>query len=96
MLIAETFALLEATMIANYHTHTPRCMHATGAEEEYVRCAIEAGYQILGFADHTPYPFTNGYVSHFRMSVAALSEYAEICSKISAASSYSGPDCAFS
>ena len=62
-------------MIANYHTHTPRCMHATGTEEEYVRCAIAAGYQILGFADHTPYPFTNGYVSHFRMSVAQLEDY---------------------
>ena len=62
-------------MIANYHTHTPRCHHAIGREEEYVRCAIDAGLQILGFADHTPYPFPDGYVSSFRMSVAQLEDY---------------------
>ncbi|MBQ2657853.1 MAG: histidinol-phosphatase [Erysipelotrichaceae bacterium] len=39
----------------NYHTHTARCGHATGTDEEYVHCAIEAGYQILGFSDHAPY-----------------------------------------
>ena len=25
----------------NYHTHTPRCNHAVGSEEEYVEKAIE-------------------------------------------------------
>ena len=44
-----------ADMKFNYHTHTARCGHATGTDEEYVRCAIEAGYQILGFSDHAPY-----------------------------------------
>ena len=63
-------------MIANYHTHTPRCNHAVGTEEEYVRCAIEAGLQILGFSDHTPYPFTNGYRSRIRMGVEEFPEYA--------------------
>ena len=47
-------------MIANLHTHTPRCRHASGTEEEYVRCALDAGLQTLGFSDHTPYPFPNG------------------------------------
>jgi histidinol-phosphatase (PHP family) len=64
-------------MIANYHTHTPRCGHATGTEDAYVRCALEAGLQLLGFSDHTPYPFPQGHHSHFRMRVAALCEYAE-------------------
>lgn len=64
-------------MIANYHTHTPRCMHASGTEEAYVRRAIEAGLQILGFADHTPYPFPDGYVSCFRMLPQELPDYAD-------------------
>lgn len=63
-------------MIANYHTHTPRCKHAVGAEEEYIRCAIDAGFQILGFSDHTPYPFPEGYVSGIRMGVSELEDYA--------------------
>ena len=39
----------------NYHTHTYRCKHATGSDEEYVLAAIEAGYKTLGFSDHAPY-----------------------------------------
>ena len=63
-------------MLHNYHTHTPRCNHANGTEEEYVRCAIDAGLQTLGFSDHTPYPFPKGYTSTFRMGVAELPDYA--------------------
>ena len=62
-------------MIANYHTHTARCHHAGGTEEEYVRCALEAGMQTLGFSDHTPYPFPNGYYSTFRMFPDELKDY---------------------
>ena len=64
-------------MINNYHTHTPRCKHAQGTEEAYVRCALEAGLQTLGFSDHTPYPFPGGYVSGFRMGVEELPGYAD-------------------
>ena len=39
----------------NYHTHTYRCKHAKGTDEEYVLKAIEAGYTVLGFSDHAPY-----------------------------------------
>jgi hypothetical protein len=62
-------------MIANFHTHTPRCCHASGTEEEYVRCALNAGLQTLGFSDHTPYPFPNGYYSTFRMFPDELPGY---------------------
>lgn len=62
-------------MIHNYHTHTPRCRHAVGTEDEYVRCALEAGIQTLGFSDHTPYPFPNGYYSTFRMFPEELKDY---------------------
>lgn len=63
-------------MIANYHTHTPRCHHAWGQEEAYVHSAIAAGQKILGFSDHTPYPFPQGYVSSFRMLPEELDDYA--------------------
>lgn len=62
-------------MIANYHTHTSRCRHATGSEEEYVRCAIDRGINILGFSDHTPYCFPEGYYSHMRMYPNELTDY---------------------
>lgn len=39
----------------NYHTHTFRCGHAVGTDEEYVLSAINAGYKILGFSDHIQY-----------------------------------------
>jgi histidinol-phosphatase (PHP family) len=44
-------------MKINYHTHTTRCHHAAGTEREYVEAAIANGIKVLGFADHTPYPF---------------------------------------
>ena len=34
-------------MKTNYHTHTTRCMHATGDDEDYVLSAIKGGYRIL-------------------------------------------------
>lgn len=39
----------------NYHTHTYRCGHATGNEEEYVKNALAAGFQTLGFSEHLGY-----------------------------------------
>ena len=54
-------------MIANYHTHTPRCNHAEGSELEYVEAAIEGGLQILGFSDHTPQFFPGEHYSRMRM-----------------------------
>ena len=62
-------------MIANYHTHTPRCNHAWGTEEEYVENALKAGLRILGFSDHSPYVFPGEYYSHFRMRPSLLAEY---------------------
>ena len=39
----------------NYHTHTFRCGHANGSDEDYILSAIKAGYRTLGFSDHVPY-----------------------------------------
>lgn len=65
-------------MIANYHTHTWRCNHATGREEDYVNRAIEGGLQIMGFSDHTPYWFHSDYYSHFRMFPDRLEDYCTV------------------
>lgn len=64
-------------MIANYHTHTPRCRHAQGAEEEYVRNAISRGLKIFGFSDHTPQFFPGDYYSFMRMYPDQLDDYCE-------------------
>lgn len=62
-------------MKANYHTHTTRCKHAHGRDEEYVLAAIEGGFDVLGFSDHAPWPFASGYVSGTRMACDQLPEY---------------------
>lgn len=54
-------------MKTNYHTHTTRCMHATGNDEDYVLSAIKGGYRILGFSDHTPWKYRTDYVADMRM-----------------------------
>ena len=43
-------------MLTNYHTHTARCGHAEGTEEEYILTALRCGFKVLGFSDHTPGP----------------------------------------
>lgn len=43
-------------MKANYHTHTERCLHAQGTENDYIMSAIRSGVDILGFSDHAPFP----------------------------------------
>lgn len=59
----------------NYHTHTSRCFHAKGTDEEYVLAAIEAGFDEIGFADHTPWKFDSDFVSHMRMHESELGNY---------------------
>ena len=44
-----------------FHTHTSRCGHAKGSDEEYVISAIEHGLTRLGFSDHIMIP---GIVQH--------------------------------
>ena len=63
-------------MLANYHTHTKRCQHASGEDREYVEAAIEAGLKILGFADHCPwvYPDKN-FVSGIRLAPKEVDGY---------------------
>lgn len=62
-------------MKANYHTHTFRCHHGYGCEWEYVENAIAGGVELLGFADHAPWPFPNGHQSRMRMLPEDLPDY---------------------
>jgi len=62
-------------MRVNLHTHTWRCNHAKGMEEEYISAAIDQGFDILGFADHTPQFFPGEYYSGFRMRPELLQNY---------------------
>ncbi len=67
-------------MYANYHTHTFRCGHATGTEEEYIKYAIDGGIKILGFSDHAPYKFPDGFQSDWRVQENDAEEYFETLS----------------
>lgn len=60
-------------MDANYHTHTYRCGHATGSDDQYVRAAISAGFKILGFSDHVP--FAGIHKPNDRMDIDQITEY---------------------
>lgn len=72
----------------NLHTHTARCHHALGTDEEYVLAAIQAGYTKLGFSDHTPFPYIDGYVNCDKMTMDELEGY--ISSVLSLREKYRG------
>ena len=64
----------------NYHTHTKRCGHASGTDEDYVKAAIQAGYSILGFSDHAPYK--NVPLDWARMSYDKLFDYIQSVNRL--------------
>lgn len=59
-------------MRVNYHTHTYRCKHAGGTEEDYTLAAIENDVKILGFSDHGPFPNVD---YGLRMEYSELTDY---------------------
>lgn len=60
-------------LTSNYHTHTKRCGHAIGEDQEYVEEAIACKYQILGFSDHIMLP--NVKEEHIRGDYSLLDDY---------------------
>lgn len=51
-----------------------RCGHASGTDESYIRAALSAGFDELGFSDHVPWP--SGYVNPtVRMTMGQLDGY---------------------
>ncbi len=69
-------------MLANYHTHTPRCNHAKGSEREFIEKAIKEGFKVLGFSDHSPQPFEEEFYSWIRMRMSELPDYTETLVKL--------------
>lgn len=61
----------------NLHTHTVRCGHATGSEREYIERAIACGIKEMGFSDHIPFCFPDGYESYYRIPLAQVENYFE-------------------
>ena len=59
----------------NYHTHTYRCGHASGTEEEYIKRAIECGIKYMGFSDHAPLKFADGHEPNFRVPTSKVEDY---------------------
>lgn len=64
-------------MKTNYHTHTTRCNHAFGSDEEYVLSAIRGGFDELGFSDHTPWNYAPSTYqgNNIRMRLSAFDDY---------------------
>ena len=61
----------------NYHTHTFRCNHCEGTEEQMIRAAIKAGMTELGFSDHMPWPTIDGETQRIRMSPNDIQDYVD-------------------
>ncbi|MBE7016024.1 MAG: 5-formyltetrahydrofolate cyclo-ligase [Ruminococcaceae bacterium] len=62
-------------MRANYHTHTYLCHHAIDTPREYVLEAIKNGLEILGFSDHNPCPFSNGFSASYKIDLCDTEKY---------------------
>lgn len=71
-------------ILANYHTHTTRCQHADGTEEEYIHAALAQGYQVLGFSDHTPWNYyaMSPKARRIRMDALELPDYVSTLSAL--------------
>lgn len=69
-------------MIANYHTHTYRCHHATGTERKYIEIAVKNGIKYMGFSDHAPFAFPDGMESSYRIYMADRFSYVDFISKL--------------
>lgn len=59
----------------NYHTHTYRCSHASGTEEEYIKRAIECGVKYMGFSEHIPFIFPDGHEDGYRLHISETQDY---------------------
>lgn len=64
----------------NLHTHTARCGHAAGLDEQYIDSAIHAGFTLLGFSEHIPYPEMR--LPNCRMFYEQREEYIETMRKL--------------
>lgn len=63
----------------NYHTHTKRCGHAQGNEEDMVQAAIAIGIEDLGLCCHVPLPH---YRRHLLFSIPYMRSLRDIPSLV--------------
>ncbi len=61
----------------NFHTHTFRCNHAQGSEEEYIKVAISNGVKYMGFSEHIPLLREDGKESRYRLPCSLSKEYCD-------------------
>ncbi|MEA1911538.1 MAG: histidinol-phosphatase HisJ family protein, partial [Spirochaetota bacterium] len=54
----------------NYHSHSEFC-DGTGNLEDYVKAAINKGFDVFGFSGHAPLPFENDWA----ITESGLKEY---------------------
>ena len=59
--------------LADLHTHTKLCNHASGEPEEYLIQAEKKGLAFFGVSDHIPWP--SGYDSPWRMTAEQFPLY---------------------
>ena len=62
-------------MTADYHTHTPLCLHAEGSPTEYAQQAAKIGLDEIGLSDHSPMPEK---LDDWRMLLSDLPNYLEM------------------
>ncbi len=67
-----------AAMDYSYHNHTWRCGHASGTEQEYIEKAIGGGIRHMGFSEHIPFRFPDGYESSYRAPVESMEGYFQV------------------
>ncbi len=60
---------------ADYHSHTPLCLHAEGEPEAFVEQALALGMHAYGIADHAPMPREREPFDNWRMRCDQLPGY---------------------
>lgn len=70
------------SIVTNLHTHTFRCGHAKGTETEFIERAISCGIKTMGFSDHMPFKFPNGYESGYRVKTDLAEDYIATLTKL--------------
>lgn len=59
----------------NYHTHTYRCGHANGNEEEMIEAAIQMGIEDLGMCCHVPFPHYRKHLIQSLFSIRSIRSF---------------------
>ena len=67
---------------SNFHTHTTRCKHAEGSDEDYILRALEYGLVELGFSDHCPWPIHPLDTRNIRMDITEMAGYVHAINRL--------------